>query len=71
MRQLDHEKMLHDIDNLLQSDEAASFIDHGYWLDGKDFTQGEAREMSRLLGLVYSISHGVTCRCGDKYEIKI
>ena len=68
----DFEKMVKDIDDLLETDQAADLVDHVHWIHPEaDFTQEDAIEMSKLLGKIYMIAHGITCCCGDKYEQKI
>jgi len=67
----DFKKMVKDIDELLQTDEAAALVDHIHWIHPEaEFTQEDAAKMSKLLGQIYQIAHGITCVCGNKYEVK-
>ena len=64
--------MVQDIDLIVNNDWGSDMIDlkHDFIKgDGsyKPFTQKEAIEMSKALGSIYSISHGVACVCGNKY----
>ncbi len=59
--------MISDIDKLLQSDWAFDVIDCKSFPDSK-FSQKEAKEMSKVLGQIYSIAHCIHCKsCQTKY----
>lgn len=68
--------MLKDIDQMVNNDWGSEMVDMKH--DLRDlrtktkylkFTQKEAIEMSVAIGKIYSISHGITCVCGNKYRV--
>ena len=66
----DFHAMVNDIDCLFNTDQAASLIDHDSILHPEvPIPQEDAIAMRDLLGKIYMIAHGITCSCGDKYEI--
>jgi cytosine/adenosine deaminase-related metal-dependent hydrolase len=67
MNQLDTERMVKEIANLVESDFCFD-IDARFASDEPKFTQEEAKQMAWLLGRVYSIAHCIHCTaCQRKY----
>ena len=65
---LDYLKMLTEIDKLVDNDWGFEIIDCKNMPNAKPFTQKEAREMSKVLGQIYSIAHCISCPpCQGKY----
>ena len=63
----DFEKMVSEINDLVETDFSFDMSCKRGLPDQKDFTQDEAKEMAGIIGQVYSIAHGITCICGNKY----
>jgi hypothetical protein len=61
-------KMLKNINELVDNDFCMDMDCHNL-PNSKPFTQDEAQQMSRIIGQVYSIAHGIHCTCGDKYRL--
>ena len=64
--------MLKDINDIVDNDWGFEMVDMKHNLRNggyHKFTQKEAQEMSKALGNIYSISHGIYCVCGNKYRI--
>lgn len=60
--------MIEDIDKLVNT-EFLGEMELKSLPNSKPFSQKEAIEMQNILGKVYSISHGITCRsCGAVYK---
>ena len=65
VNKLDTDRMVRDIDVLVNNDWGFEIVD----VKSK-FTQKEAREMSAVLGKIYTISHCITCNaCNVKYRL--
>lgn len=60
---LDYLKLVQDINALVEGD-ALEDIDLKLY-SKRGFTQAESRDMARLLGEVYRLSHYWYCGCGD------
>ena len=67
---LDTERMVREIDKIVNSDWGFEMVDCRRMPDSKPFTQKEAEEMSDALGEIYRIAHCISCKaCQSKYKI--
>lgn len=69
MKKLDYRKMIKAVDKLVETDFFFD-IDCKLLPNASKYTQEEAKEMAKILGKIYMISHCTTCRtCQVKYLI--
>ncbi len=67
MVKLDFEKMISEIDDIVQTDFAFD-MDCKLMPNSKEYTQKEAQDMAKMIGRIYLISHCNTCKaCQGKY----
>ncbi len=70
MKTVDYQKMVREIDTLVESDFACEM--NGKTLPkSKKYTQEEALQMAKLIGEIYWVAHCIDCwACQSRYWIK-
>jgi len=69
---MDHEKMLKDICELVETDFAMEMECRAFLHPERNepFTLEESRQMAKVISSVYAIAHGIHCgTCGAKYKL--
>lgn len=59
---LPYKKWLSEIDALVNNDWGFEVVDEMNMPNARPFSQEQAKEMSRVLGKIYSISHRISCK---------